>query len=183
MSYQVLLSTWEKLAPDERNSYYIGESPFLDLITKRKLDLRLEYEMDLCRFTLRGYRQSVGEHEDYLLALFYAYIGVLAKEREVKAGKWKHYKGGEYEVIGTAKRSMALPSNNLTAYKVEEYPEHSLFLDGGYYCAETCTHLGTRVFYHGTTGRWARKVDDFLGLTDDGRLRFEYVGEETANAA
>ena len=75
----------------------------------------------------------------------------------LKAGKWKHFKGGEYEVLGIVYRKKT--NEKLVIYKQlyvsEKYPKGTL---------------------------WGRPVDDFLGTKkiDGVKIpRFAFVEEKT----
>lgn len=75
--------------------------------------------------------------------------------QEVKLGKYKHFKGNEYKVIGIARHSETL--EELVIYKALYNSEE--FGDGAL---------------------WARPINDFLGIKEiDGVevKRFEYIGE------
>lgn len=70
--------------------------------------------------------------------------------KEIKLGKYRHFKGNEYEVIGTAKHSETL----------EDYVVY-------------------RALY-GEKGLWIRPFDMFVETIErDGKQlkRFEYIGE------
>lgn len=70
----------------------------------------------------------------------------------IKPGKYRHFKGGEYEVLGVAKHTETLEEFALYIHKNEENP-------GGY---------------------WVRPVEMFEGYKEiDGEKvkRFQYIGE------
>ena len=72
-------------------------------------------------------------------------------KREVRKGKYRHFKGSEYEVVDTAR------------------------------CSETdATYVVYRALYDTAGGLWIRPVDMFLEHVErDGRVveRFSYMGE------
>ncbi|HEY9827483.1 MAG TPA: hypothetical protein V6D19_18750 [Stenomitos sp.] len=101
-----------------------------------------------------------------------------------QTGKWQHYKGGIYQVIRTAKWH---PFDVMRAYaydqpfRLEENPEIEIFLHSDGYHADLIKHdqdYGERVFYVGHTGRWARRIESFLGVTASGESRFRYLEGE-----
>lgn len=65
----------------------------------------------------------------------------------LKEGKYLHYKGNEYEVMGIAKHS------------------------------ETQELLVVYRALYGERGLWVRPLEMFDGVLEDGRKRFVYVGE------
>ena len=68
----------------------------------------------------------------------------------IKPGKYRHFKGGEYEVIGVAKHS------------------------------ETCEPMVVYRAMYGEGGLWVRPAAMFLETVErDGKVfaRFEYIGE------
>ena len=69
-------------------------------------------------------------------------------------GFYKHYKGGVYEVIGTARHSET--EEDLVVYKAVD----------------------------ASAGMWVRPIGMFFERVEDGRLRFEkqITGKETDNA-
>jgi len=76
--------------------------------------------------------------------------------QNIKLGKYRHFKGKEYEVIGVAKHSETL--EDLVIYRAL------------YATAE-----------FGDNALWARPIASFLGTTTkDGEeiLRFEYISEK-----
>ena len=84
----------------------------------------------------------------------FLYKGIIIAMDNIKLGKYKHYKGKEYEVIGVAHHSESL--EKLVIYKAlytsEEFGEGAL---------------------------WARPIDMFLGkIEKDGEKieRFKYIG-------
>lgn len=69
---------------------------------------------------------------------------------EIKLGRYRHFKGGEYEVVGIAKHS------------------------------ETCEPMVVYRAMYGEGGLWVRPAAMFLETVErDGKVsaRFEYVGE------
>ena len=69
---------------------------------------------------------------------------------EIKLGRYRHFKGGEYEVVGIAKHS------------------------------ETCESMVVYRAMYGEGGLWVRPAAMFLETVErDGKrfARFEYVGE------
>ncbi len=69
---------------------------------------------------------------------------------EIKLGRYRHFKGGEYEVVGIAKHS------------------------------ETCEPMVVYRALYGEGGLWVRSAAMFLETVErDGRVfaRFEFVGE------
>lgn len=76
---------------------------------------------------------------------------------KIKLGKYKHFKGGEYEVIGVA-RNCEDPKKEYVVYKA----------------------LYDSVDF-GKNQIWIREINDFLGEKEiDGKLvkRFIYIGEK-----
>ncbi len=74
---------------------------------------------------------------------------------EIKLGKYKHYKGKEYEVLGIAHHSETL--EKLVIYRALYNSED-----------------------FGLNALWARPYEDFVGMKEiDGKevKRFEYIGE------
>jgi hypothetical protein len=67
-------------------------------------------------------------------------------------GKYHHFKGGEYKLIGIAYREKTEESLVIyeSLYDSKDYPKGTL---------------------------WGRPVDDFLGTHKSGVKRFEYIGE------
>ena len=85
---------------------------------------------------------------------FYQKLGVFLENLHVKLGKYRHYKGNEYQVIGTARHS------------------------------ETDEKLVVYRCLYGACDLWVRPLAMFLEQVEvDGRLikRFEYVSEGTHN--
>jgi hypothetical protein len=118
-------------------------------------------------------------------ALLSAYMTALAMQRPVTQGPWKHADGDKYQVeccCPWANRGIDRQSY-APRYKIEEQPD----MEAQPYLKDYADFkwvyrankdYGDRVFYHGNSGRWARLTDSFLGLKDDGRLRFEKIDEQ-----
>jgi hypothetical protein len=119
-------------------------------------------------------------------ALFSAYVAALAMQRPVEKGAWLHFKGSTVFVDGLAKwAGKGVSSELVTSFSIEENPGQKIKIglrprtedQWIYHCSQD---LGDRVFYSDSSGRWARKVDVFLGLVGDneeheGKLRFAQV--------
>jgi hypothetical protein len=111
--------------------------------------------------------------DSWIKPLLESYLKALADQRSIVQGPWKHADGDIYEVVGNAswlKDEGFAPYYN---FALEESPEIKIsFGYDEYYASQD---YGDRVFYYGNSGQWARLTDSFLGLKDDGRLRFEKV--------
>ena len=72
-------------------------------------------------------------------------MATILQEPEVPVGRYRHYKGGEYEVVGDARHSETL--ERLAVYRS--------LADGRLWVRPTAMFLGTVVFGDGTVRRFA----------------------------
>lgn len=85
------------------------------------------------------------------------------EEAAIKKGKYRHYKGGEYEVLGVCRHSETL--EDIVVYRAL-YP-----------VVESISHYGV----YGEGDLWARPLKMFLEKVEvNGKMipRFEYLGFE-----
>jgi hypothetical protein len=186
-----LINTWQLLAPVE-----LPEPAFLDYryvgyiqncINKRGWSWSLSCESGV-RFTATI--ENAPETYPYPTpteALMTAYLTALAVRRPIKQGThWRHYKGGLMEVAETAEWA----GLDLTKEHIVRFPQYisslgEFLLEESFYpsvelvknAAGTCFYIanrdyGERIFYQHDSNNWARPISDFLGLTQDGLLRF-----------
>ena len=184
-----LIKTWGELAPNELDS---GPDEMnlvifvINCLKERGWSWNLAYDSG------HGFTATVeDDHETYpcptlLSTLLTAYLKALAVRRPIKQGThWRHYKGDLMEVEATAKWAgpdliqdyiQRLPEyTSCGNFVLEESPDSLNVVkntDG------TCLYLlasldyGERVFYRHDGRNWARPIGDFLGLAQDGLLRF-----------
>jgi hypothetical protein len=111
-------------------------------------------------------------------ALLTAYMTALAMQRSITQGQWKHADGDIYWVTDTHEWSghgFYSFLNEDWSYSLEEHSNIKIQMSSSNYNASQ--DYGDRVFYDGDSGKWARLTHSFLGLKDDGRLRFEKVND------
>jgi hypothetical protein len=108
-------------------------------------------------------------------ALLTVYMTALAMQRPITQGPWKHADGNIYEVLGNSDWINYEGAHSFCDFALEELPSIKIAFKGGKYYSSK--DYGDRVFYDGDSGKWARLKDSFLGLKDDGRLRFEKVDD------
>jgi hypothetical protein len=192
-----LIKTWGELAPNELDSG--PDEMNLNCLNKRGWSWSLSCDSGV-RFTatVEDGLQRVFETWPYptaLEALLTAYLTALAARRPIKQGThWRHYKGGLMEVVGAAHWC----GSAATEEDIEPLPKDMLYR-GAFILEESLsgtTHLiqyveakyfsyianrdyGERVCYHHDFQNWARPIGDFLGLTQDGLLRFVEESHET----
>jgi len=184
-----LINTWQLLAPNEIDS---GPDEMnvvifvINCLKKRGWSWSLSCDSGVeFTATVEDDRQRVFETNPYqtsIEALLTAYLEALAGNRPIKKGAhWQHYKGDLVEVVATAKWGGAVRFR-------DDFPSLGDFvLEEGFYppvelvetASGTCLYIshanrnyGERIFYQHDSNNWARPIGDFLGLTDDGRLRF-----------
>jgi hypothetical protein len=184
-----LIKTWGELAPNELDS---GPDEMnlvifvINCLKERGWSWNLAYDSG------HGFTATVeDDHETYpcptlLSTLLTAYLKALAVRRPIKQGThWRHYKGDLMEVEATAKWA----GPDLIQDYIQRLPEYTSC--GNFVLEENChfvitlikdadgqyhyiapNDFGKRVFYHHDFQNWARPIGDFLGLTQDGQLRF-----------
>jgi hypothetical protein len=111
-------------------------------------------------------------------ALLAAYMTALAMQRPVTQGSWKHADGDIYRVTDTHEWSghgFYSFLNEDWSYLIVEDKNIKIQMSSSNYNASQ--DYGDRVFYDGDSGKWARLTSSFLGLKDDGRLRFEKIND------
>jgi hypothetical protein len=111
-------------------------------------------------------------------SLLAAYLTAIADQRPITQGPWKHADGDIYWVTDAHKWSghgFYSFLNEDWLYLLEEHPNIKIQMLSNNYNASQ--DYGDRVFCDGDSGKWARLKDSFLGLKDDGRLRFEKVDD------
>ena len=136
-------------------------------------------------------------------ALLTAYITAIASQRSITSGKWRHFKGGKYQVVNVA-HWKPFESNSdfdalMTPYIFESTLSMGICLDlhfwlcgsmkepPNYYTSSDNLNYGAIVFYKGIPKKWARKPEDFLGLVGSehpeqaGLLRFVEVSDGSAS--
>jgi hypothetical protein len=111
--------------------------------------------------------------DSWIKPLLESYLKALADQRPITQGPWKHADGNIYEVVGNSDWINYEGAHSFCDFALEELPSIKIAFKGGKYYSSK--DYGDRVFYHGNSGRWARLTNSFLGLKDDGRLRFEKV--------
>jgi hypothetical protein len=192
-----LITTWGELAPNELDSGpdEMNLAVFvINCLNKRGWSWNLAYDSG------HGFTVTVEDgNETYpyptlLSTLLTAYLTALAVRRPVKKGThWRHYKGGLMEVAETA--TWAGP--DLMRKDIKRFPAYISYLgdfvlEESFYssvelvknAAGTCFYIakrdyGERIFYQHDSNSWARPIGNFLGLTDDGLLRFVEESNET----
>jgi hypothetical protein len=134
--------------------------------------------------SIQGPLVQCSEKGTPLEALLTCHLEMLSSQRPITPGQWKHADGGKYQVEccclwasrGIDRQSYA------PRYKIEEQPD----MEAQPYLKDYADFkwvyrankdYGDRVFYDGDSGKWARLTSSFLGLKDDGRLRFEKVND------
>jgi hypothetical protein len=111
-------------------------------------------------------------------ALLTAYMTALAMQRPVTQGSWKHADGDIYWVTDTHEWSghgFYSFLNEDWSYSLVEDKNIKIQMSSSNYNANK--DYGDRAFYDGDSGKWARLTSSFLGLKDDGRLRFEKIND------
>jgi hypothetical protein len=114
--------------------------------------------------------------DSWIKPLLESYLKALADQRAITQGKWKHADGDIYWVTDAHEWSghgFYSFLNEDWLYSLEEHPNIKIQMSSSNYNASQ--NYGDRVFYDGDSGKWARLTDSFLGLKDDGRLRFEKI--------
>jgi hypothetical protein len=184
-----LINTWVELAPNEFDS---GPDEMnlvvfvINCLNKRGFSWNLAYDSG------HGFTATVENGPEttgptILSTLLTAYLTALAVRRPVNQGThWSHYKGGLMEVEAAAKWA----GPDLTRKNLERFPascrgefllEEKVFVSvplivstikPGVYAYIANRNYGERVFYQHDPRNWARPIGDFLGLTQDGQLRF-----------
>ena len=184
-----LITTWGELAPNEFDS---GPDEMnlvvfvINCLSNRGWSWNLAYDSG------HGFTATVeDDHETtgptILSTLLTAYLTALAVRRPVKKGThWSHYEGDLMEVEATAKWA----GPDLSRKNLERFPascrgefllEEKVFgsvplivstIKPGAYAYIANRDYGERVFYQHDGRNWARPIGDFLGLTQDGLLRF-----------
>jgi hypothetical protein len=185
-----LIKTWGELAPNELDSG--PDEMNLVIFVINCLNTR-GWSWNLAYDSGHGFTATVeDDHETtcptLLSTLLTAYLTALAVRRPIKQGThWRHYKGGLMEVVGAAHwcKSAAteediepLPKDMLYrgAFILEESLSGTIhliqYVKAKYFSYIANRNYGERVFYHHGFQNWARPIGDFLGLTQDGLLRF-----------
>jgi hypothetical protein len=113
--------------------------------------------------------------DSWINPLLESYLKALADQRPITPGRWKHADGDIYEVVGSSDWINYEGAYSFCDFALEEFPSIKIAFKGGKYYASQ--NYGDRVFYYGNSGQWARLKYSFLGLKDDGRLRFEKVDD------
>ena len=186
-----LITTWGELAPNEFDS---GPDEMnlvvfvINCLNKRGWSWNLAYDSGHGFFTVAV--EDGPETYPYptlLSTLLTAYLTALAVRRPVKEGThWRHYKGGLMEAEATAKwAGPDLRRKDIkrfpASYRGEFLLEENVFgtvplimssIHPGAYAYIANRDYGERVFYNHEEENWARPIGDFLGLTQDGQLRF-----------
>jgi hypothetical protein len=185
-----LITTWGELAPNEFDS---GPDEMnlvvfvINCLSNRGWSWNLSGDSG-ARFTVTV--EDGNETYPYptlLSTLLTAYLTALAVRRPVKEGThWRHYKGDLVEVVATAKWA----GPDLRRKDLKKFPascrgefllEENVFgtvplivstIKTGAYAYIANQDYGERVFYQHHGRNWARPICDFLGLTQDGQLRF-----------
>jgi hypothetical protein len=182
-----LINTWGELAPNEvSKSGYISVN-LQDFMDKRGWSWTLAHDLG-CGFTATVENgPETYPYPTLIEALLSAYLTALAARRPVNQGThWRHYKGGLMEVAETAKwAGPDLVRKDLerfpASYRGEFLLEEQVFVTAplimstikpGAYAYIANRDYGERVFYRHDDSNWARPIGDFLGLTQDGLLRF-----------
>jgi hypothetical protein len=187
MLIEGLLKTWGELAPNELAS---GPDEMnlvifvINCLNKRGWSWNLAYDSEV-RFIATVENGPETTYPTALEALLSAYLTALAVRRPITQGtRWRHYKGGLMEVAETA----AWAGTDLRQEYIKRLPEYTscgnFVLEASCYwlnlvkiAGGTCLYLAHRdygegVFYRHDGRNWARPICDFLGLTQDGQLRF-----------
>ena len=183
-----LITTWVELAPCEVSEPVHINVNIQNCLDKRGWSWNLSGDSGV-RFTATV--ENGPETYPYptsIEALLSAYLAALAVRRPVKQGThWRHYKGTSVEVVGNAhwcgsaateEDIEPLPKDMLYrgAFILEESLSGTIhliqYVEAKYFSYIANRNYGERVFYHHDFQNWARPISDFLGLTDDGLLRF-----------
>jgi hypothetical protein len=116
--------------------------------------------------------------DSWIKPLLESYLKALAGQRPITQGQWKHADGDIYWVTDAHEWSghgFYSFLNEDWSYSLEEHPNIKIQMSSSNYNASQ--DYGDRVFYDGDSGKWARLTSSFLGLKDDGRLRFEKIND------
>jgi hypothetical protein len=182
-----LITTWVELAPCEVSEPVHISVNIQNCLDKRGWSWNLSGDSGV-RFTATVENgPKTYPYPTSIEALLTAYLTALAVRRPVKEGThWRHYKGDLVEVVATAKWA----GKCLTQQDIKVFPKYisavedflveenchfviTLIKDAdGQYHYIAPNDFGKRVFYNHEEGNWARPIGDFLGLTQDGQLRF-----------
>jgi hypothetical protein len=128
--------------------------------------------------SIQGPLVQCSEKETIVEALLTCYLEMLSYQRAITQGHWKHADGDIYWVTDAHEWSghgFYSFLNEDWSYSLEEHPNIKIQMSSSNYNASQ--DYGDRVFYDGDSGKWARLKYSFLGLKDDGRLRFEKVDD------
>jgi hypothetical protein len=184
-----LINTWAVLAPGEWPDF--GDLNF-NIYIQNCINNRGWSWGLICNMGVRFIATVENGPETYPYptptdALLTAYLTALAVRRPIKQGThWRHYKGDLVEVVATAKWA----GKCLTQQDIKVFPKYisavedflveenchfviTLIKDAdGQYHYIAPNDFGKRVFYNHEEENWSRPIGDFLGLTQDGQLRF-----------
>jgi hypothetical protein len=173
-----LITTWRELAPNEARKFGHISVNIQSFMETRGWSWRLSGDSGARYIATVEDGPETYPYPTPTEALMTAYLTALAVRRPVKQGThWRHYKGGLMEVAETA----TWAGTDLR----QEYTSCGNFvLEASCYWLNlikntdgTCLYLANRdygelVFYRHDGRNWARPIGDFLGLTQDGQLRF-----------
>jgi hypothetical protein len=108
--------------------------------------------------------------------------------------KWRHYKGGEYEIIAIAEKA-EIPATAIYLGKFADLSEHPIEDNGQislYECpvSEDSSYFATDsetskpyVFYREVSGcQWCRSANEFVSNVDENTPRFVRIDGGGANA-
>jgi hypothetical protein len=131
-------------------------------------------------------RSSLNFNKSAEIAILNAYIKALAAQRTITHGQWQHFKGEVVDVEVVAGHETGYLDEFIGIFDCAE--KHELYFElyktkfGAEYCiSDSAFEACDRVFYYHNKKRWARKLEDFLGLVgaehpeNEGLLRFVKV--------
>jgi hypothetical protein len=182
-----LITTWGELAPNEASEPGYISVGIQNCLNKRGWSWNLSGDSGVRFIATVENGPETYPYPTLTEALLTAYLTALAVQRPVKQGThWRHFKGGLMDVEATAKWA----GPDLMRKDIERFPasyrgefllEENVFvtvplimstIKPGAYAYIANRDYGERVFYRHDPRNWARPICDFLGLTQDGQLRF-----------
>jgi hypothetical protein len=190
-----LITTWRELAPNEARKFGPISVNIQSFMETRGWSWRLSGDSGARYIATVENGNETYPYPTPTEALMTAYLAALAVRRPIKQGThWKHYKGASVEVVGNAhwcgsaateEDIEPLPKDMLYrgAFILEESLSGTInliqYVEAKYFSYIANRNYGERVFYHHDFQNWARPIGDFLGLTQDGLLRFVEENNET----